>query len=55
MDKKLKREIIFILLVKSIVIFCIWEIWFNHPEDEMLSAAQVSMQLFSEQNIKVVK
>ncbi|MGB8517526.1 MAG: cytochrome oxidase putative small subunit CydP [Gallionella sp.] len=55
MDKKLKREIIFVLLVKSLVIFFIWAVWFSDPKDEKLDAAQVSAQLFSEHIIKGVK
>ncbi len=55
MDKKFKREIILILLVKSIVIFGIWAIWFSDPKDEKLDAAQVSAQLFSEHITKETK
>jgi len=48
MDKKFKREITGVLLLKAVVIFCIWAIWFAHPEDEALDAAQVSAKLFTQ-------
>jgi len=48
MDNKFRQEITGVLLIKAVVIFCIWAIWFVHPEDETLDAAQVSAKLFTQ-------
>lgn len=47
MKRTLRHEIIGILLLKAVVIGLIWLVWFSHPEDERLDAAQVSAQLLS--------
>lgn len=46
-DKRLVRELAWVLLIKSVALFLIWSAFFSNPIDESLDAGTVHDALFS--------
>lgn len=43
------KEITFTLVLKVIVLFVIWSVWFSSPEDADIDAQKVAAKIFSQQ------
>ena len=44
-NNSLRREITIVLVIKTILLFALWYLFFSHPDDRALNAGQVSQAL----------
>lgn len=46
---KLWQEIVLTLLLKVILLTCIWAVWFSAPQDQTIDGQQAAVQILSPQ------